>query len=306
MKLGTDFPIEWKEKSKKNTIALSDLLYGYVVEDLMFRIAKSSFANHLWLTNDKAIGEDAYKKVSKECISFLYMEQPKSFSRQIKEAGDRLDETLLREFLDELFAEDTKCIDSKICWNYSFDRAEETIRLQLNAHLMEMQVPVMVIIESELFQGQKPKKREFTFLFEERKTCEYFSYSRENVLTESLFEIMHKLELISDMEHYDTVNEILMTQSISGRHVLEDLKSMTEKSPKTVSMKRMEQITSYKEYGYMKKKWQQYCRNKKGREVSWEEVMDRLLTFLTPLWKALCEDEIFFDDWMPELGRFLS
>ena len=71
-------------------------------------------------------------------------------------------------------------------------------------------------------------------------------------------------------------------------------------------MKRMEQITSYKEYGYMKKKWMQYCRTRNGEVVSWEQLMDRLLIFLTPLWKALCEDEIFFDDWMPELGRFLS
>lgn len=306
MKLGTDFPIEWKEKSRKDNIALSDLLYGYVVEDLMIRITKSSFYNYLWLTNERALGEVAYKKVSKESISFLYMEHPKVFMKQTKEAGDHLDKELLEDFFKEIFSGDVKGIDERIVWSYSYEITDSMIRLGLQARLMEMQVPVNVSIESEVFHVQQPKKKELALLFEEKKTCTYFSYSKESVLTESLFEIIHKLELISNMEHYDVVNEILMTQSVSGRHVLEELKEMTEKSPKMISMKRMEQITSYKEYGYMKKKWMQYCRTRNGEVVSWEQLMDRLLIFLTPLWKALCEDEIFFDDWMPELGRFLS
>ena len=81
---------------------------------------------------------------------------------------------------------------------------------------------------------------------------------------------------------------------------------MTASSPKMISQKRIGQISSYKEYGYMKKRWQQYAKQQKKENQSWEDVLERLCAFLTPLWKALCEDEIFFDDWMPELGRFLS
>ena len=38
----------------------------------------------------------------------------------------------------------------------------------------------------------------------------------------------------------------------------------------------------------------------------WEEVMDRIVSFTEPLWDALCENTVFLDDWMPELGRFLG
>jgi hypothetical protein len=28
--------------------------------------------------------------------------------------------------------------------------------------------------------------------------------------------------------------------------------------------------------------------------------------FLRPVWNAMCRDEVFFGDWMPELERFLG
>ena len=117
---------------------------------------------------------------------------------------------------------------------------------------------------------------------------------------------MRKLELISDMEAYAEANEILKEYSISGRYILEEFTVMGEKEPKVVSLKRLEQISSYKKYGYMKKRWQQYERAHGKEKEDWEAVITRILSFLDPVWKALCENEIFFDDWMPELERFLG
>ena len=34
--------------------------------------------------------------------------------------------------------------------------------------------------------------------------------------------------------------------------------------------------------------------------------MKKFQSFMKPLWHAVCCDEIFFDDWMPELGRYLG
>lgn len=306
MKLGVSFPEQWKEKSKKDNIPLSDMLYGYIVEDLMLRISNSSFRDYLWLTNEKALGKTAYKKKSKESLEFLYIETPKHFAKQGIAAGDTLKKEVIDVLIQEIFSCDVKGIEKNSSWSYKQDEKETGILLSLNCTFLEMQVPVSIYIEPVQFQAQQPKKRTLQPLFEEKKVCEYLSYSKESVLSEALYEIISKMELISDMENYDIVNEILSTQSVSGRHIIEDFKTLAEKSPKVISMKRLEQISTYKEYGYMKKKWQQYCRKQEKEDVSWEVLMDRLIAFLAPLWKALCEDEIFFDDWMPELGRFLG
>jgi len=31
----------------------------------------------------------------------------------------------------------------------------------------------------------------------------------------------------------------------------------------------------------------------------------QILSFVNPIWDAVCRDEIFFGDWMPDLSRYL-
>lgn len=299
-----NFPEEWKEKSIKDEISISDILYGYAIEDLMKKIEKSSFKEYLWLTNDEALGEQAYKKKTKEKLEFLYVESGKrNFSKTVV-AGIAFEKKVLELLEKELFSNNKE--ETDISWECQTVEKEHGANLFLTCTYMDMHVPITVKIESIAQGAKRPKPRQMEFMFEKKKNCEYLSYSKESILSENLFEIMRKLELISDMEAYDIANETIKSQSISGRHIIEDFKNLGEKEPKVVTMKRLEQVLSYKDYGYMKKRWQQYARNKKINTDEWEEVMERLEKFLCPLWTALCKDEIFFDDWMPELGRFLG
>ena len=73
----------------------------------------------------------------------------------------------------------------------------------------------------------------------------------------------------------------------------------------SVNEKRLNQLKSYREYGYMRKRWIAACK-KQSIEAKWEDTLDTIVAFLEPIWNALCNNEIFFDDWMPELGRYLG
>lgn len=302
MKLGTKFPREWIEISEKEDILVSDILYGVAVEDLLRRIEGSSFYEYLWLTNEQAVGIDAYKKKSKDRIEFLYVESGKKNYLSRAVAGQAFDLDVLALLLEELFSE----TDAQTQWEYKVSDSENGKSLHLTYTYLEMQVPVSLYIRTSVVKTQKRKEKEMPYLLDNRKQCKYLCYSKESILAESLFEIMRKLELISDLEAYAEANQILKEYSISGRYILEEFYAMGEKEPKVKSLKRLEQIASYKNYGYMKKRWQQYERNHKSEKEDWEQVVDRILSFLGPVWKALCEDEIFFDDWMPELERFLG
>lgn len=302
MKLGKDFPDIWKEKSKESNIPLTDLLYGYAIEDLMSRIQKSSLYDYLWLTNEEALGESAYKRKNKTSLEYIYVTSEKKIFSERKVAGSDFCSELIEVFLKEIFGD----FATDVQWKCEKRESESGVQLFLTCTHMEMSVPVLVEIRKASLSSQKAKEKEVCKILEERTRYKYLSYSKEGILAESLFEIMRKLELISDMEAYDVVNEIIKTQPVSGRHVLEDFKAMGEREPKVVAKKRLEQLASYKNYGYMKKKWQQYARSRKEEADDWEELMERLLNFTGPLWNALCENEIFFDDWMPELGRFLG
>jgi len=117
---------------------------------------------------------------------------------------------------------------------------------------------------------------------------------------------MDKLELIGDMGSYYRVYQILRSQPLSGRYVLEELTVLTDNAPKVKTERRLEQIAGYRDYAYMRKRWEKYLRNHGQQSVPWAEVLELILEFLRPIWHSLCSNEIFFDDWMPELGRFLG
>lgn len=302
MKLGMTFPQKWKDKSEKDGILLSDILYGVAVEDLLKRLEKSTFHDYLWLANEEAVGEAAYKKKTKPRLEFIYVESGKKNYHQYAVAGQAFNQDVLFLLLEELFSkndEDTK-------WEYRIVESQVGILLRLTFYYLDMQAPLSIYIGTTVAGNLKPKQKELKFLLAEKKTFKYLCYSKESILAESLFEIMRKLELISDMRAYDEANQILKNYSVSGRYILEEFSTMSEKEPKVVAMKRLKQIASYRDYGYMKKRWQQYQRNRGGENEDWEQVVERILSFMSPVWKALCENEIFFDDWMPELGRFLG
>ena len=303
MKIGMDFPLEWKEKSKEKGISLSDLLYGVVIEDLFIRLESTSFYKFILLQNEQIIGEESYKSKTKERLEFFYLKSDKKISQERTVAGQGLSKEIVHLFFDELFSCER---GNEVIWDYEIEETARAFVIHLQAECLEMKVPVTVKIE-ELVQPPKVLKTiEVPRLLKAGKHFTYLCYSKENILSENIFEMMKKLELISDMGVYDSINNIIKDQSLSGLHIMEELQAHLEKEPKVLNIKRLEQIKAYKDYGYMRKRWQQYTKRHNAEAEEWEVVLSRILKFVEPVWNALCKNEIFFDDWMPELERFLG
>ena len=108
------------------------------------------------------------------------------------------------------------------------------------------------------------------------------------------------------MGAYDMVYAILCTEAVDGRHIRQMLSDACEREGIVPDKERGDVILSYRSYTYMRKRWEKYLRHQKRTEPSWESVMEVLDGFLPRIWRSICEDEVFFGDWMPGLGRFLD
>ena len=183
---------------------------------------------------------------------------------------------------------------------------EHGFQWNLMGEMDGMEVPLEVKLIPFEDRNCISEKGELSLFMEEKKTIVYRKYPSENLLADNLCQIMSQLELIDSMEAYETVDEILRTQSISGRRLVDELTDLTAKTPKILRLKRMQQLESYRDYTYMKKRWEKYAKATKRELPEWQDVMDRLVKFTEPVWRAVCKKEIFFDDWMPELERFLG
>lgn len=78
-------------------------------------------------------------------------------------------------------------------------------------------------------------------------------------------------------------------------------------------MERAEQIFSYRDYPYMKKRWEKFCRHSAiaGTEtLKWEKEMECFHHFLGDMWEAVCRDEVFLEtgcrNWRVSLGKAVA
>lgn len=292
-----------KKRSDELGIPFSDILWGYMIEDLMLRIYHSDYREILWLKTVPILGEAVYRAREQKRICFFYQESERPMPPDRLRPGQKLSAAMAQQLMVDIFGGENS---QKICWEGQVLEEEGCFLLSLEGTYQQMRVPFMLKLQSGREAKQIPGKREEELITVPGKKVCYLIYAPENQLSRELFTMMERLELVSDMGCYWRAYEILKTQPLSGRFVLEELETLTEKAPKVKTKKRFDQISEYRGYAYMRKRWEKYLRNQKKRQVAWEEALDLILAFTEPVWHCLCENEIFFDDWMPELGRFLG
>lgn len=149
-----------------------------------------------------------------------------------------------------------------------------------------------------------PEMSTFRFFDKNIDEIDVRLYPKENQAADYIMEILEKLELINEMEVYLYLYRFAKGTSLSARDVCVALsESEGDREPTWSSF---EKFASYKNNSYMKKKWKVFLRRHRIKEPTWEETMDLLVKFIEPLWASLTKGELFFGDWMPELGRYLE
>lgn len=133
----------------------------------------------------------------------------------------------------------------------------------------------------------------------------YYRFPTEEYLAQGFYEILDKLELLNDLSGYKEIYEILSKEAVEGRRVRDSFAKLLEKKKIPSLEKRLDTLKSYENYSYMKKKWKSEKKRHVEELPEWNQVITLLVTFFSPIFYAVIKDEIFFDDWMPQLGRYL-
>lgn len=310
MKVGVASDERLKEISAREGLAFADALKGFAMEDVLRRIYDSDFREFLWLRSSDRIGVTNYSSRSDAVLEFYYVPSDRYIPEHKLVAGQALSGDMEGFMRQQLFADASP---EGLQWSVEAcgKLQEELSQLQridwkLRGRYHDLDMDLAMHVQALDGRELHPQRMALPLLMEGNRPLTITVYAAENRLAVSFLEIMEKLELISDMKHYDVVNEILKSEVLGGRHIMEMLCGMTAAKPRILRRKRLEQLAGYRDYAYMRKRWEQYRRIHKLPEESWEEVMDRLLRFAEPIWTALCRNEVFLDDWMPGLSRFLN
>lgn len=301
MKVGVNEAAELKALSERLGLPFANLLWGYALEDLLLRIYSSAYREHLWLRSDRMLGEKAYRRGVETGPAFFYVESRRLPAPEKLVPGQTLTPALAEQMLREIFQIENR---QGIHWEGRALGEPGAVTLDMTACYMGMHVPMAAELRTLADSGQRPETRRFSTVAAAGKELTYLIYASESQVSHDLFEMMEKLELIGDMGAYYRVYQAFLSRPLSGRYLMEELTALAEEKPKVKTEKRMEQLAGYRDYAYMRRRWEQYV--KRRQDVTpWEDAVHLILTAVEPIWVSLCREEVFLGDWMPELGRYI-
>lgn len=299
-----------KKKSEELNISFPNLLAGYVLEEIMCYVAESEFSENLWLKANDAFHIGHYRREQYFRLDFVYYLEEKTLRTQKQIPGQRLSEELVERMLSSIFVREAF---NGIRWKYHVTWSEEEILAEVTAEFEEMKVPVEVSVSVLNIKGISAEDMEFEPLFHGGQKVTYKHFPLEVILMEQLIQVVQYMELLPDMSPYYVIYRIISKEIIDGRRMQEAIIELCRKKKIEFTKDRGEMLSDYQDYPYMRKRWEKYAKSLKkegpfssGDIPDWKELSKRVFRFFLPIWNATARDEIFFGDWMPELGRYLD
>lgn len=280
--------LQIKEKSEQLNIPFKNLLSAAVAEIIIELLANGKYCNELYLCNTGDFSPEIYKDL---CISNIYYEY-------VRKLDDKMAILYMRDILKEIMS---KAALEGFIVTGNVD--ENGISLKITVD--EMYIPLKLYFRRH--QGaHEPELLTLKLTAYENRVVDVLINPKENELVNHLGEIIEKLELINDMDHYYQVYEILTAYPVNGRKVKDMLLKLLQEKNIVIDSTRIKMLQGYGDYTYMKRKWKVELRKKKKSEPSWSDLNKCLMNFLNPIWDAMEKNIVFLGDWMPQIKRFLD
>lgn len=277
-----------KEKAEKLNIPFKNLLAAAVGEIIIELLADGNYCNELYLCNYNEFDTEVYKDL---CITNIYYEY-------VRQLDDKMAILYMRDILKEIISKAAK-------EGFAVEGSVGENGITLKVTVDEMYIPLHLYFKRHQASNE-PEKITLKLVAYENRTVDVLTNPKEEELSKHLFEIIEKLELINDMNHYYTVYDILTSNPVNGRKVKDRLQDLLNQKGIVIDNTRMDMLAGYGNYTYMKRKWKVELRQKKKSEPEWSDVNKCLVNFLRPIWEAMEKNMVFLGDWMPQLKRFLD
>ena len=277
-----------KEKSEQLNIPFKNLLSAAVCEIVIELLANGKYCNELYLCNSAEFKSDVYKDL---CISNIYYEY-------VRELDDKMAILYMRDILKEIMA---KGALEGMAVNGSVGETGISLKITVD----DMYIPINLYFKKH-GASHEPEKISLELIAYGNRKVDVLINPKEEELSKHLLEIIDKLELINNMDHYYDAYEILTSNPVNGRKVKDRLTELVKEKGIVIDDSRLNMLKSYSDYTYMKRKWKVELRQKKKSEPQWSDVNNCLMNFLSPIWDAMEKNMVFLGDWMPQLKRFLD
>lgn len=285
---------------KEGQISELYLIAGCGGRAILRGIAESPLRERLFIRNDKALQARNYQRNLMNRLVFF-------------SSAEGMEGTL--EELKALFPLEASFANQKTgvaeCLQVFLDgrQGQQEGNPQVLLEIRKKPYRIPVRLELMPYQGRSGYPQEETLAEEGaagRDVIAYCKFGNEEYLARSFYEVIDALEWLDDLLWYQEIYDILAQKAVNGRKVWECLHGLLEERPISFLRNRLNRVKGYEGYAPMETRWEALHENEPGGYPQWEEVIQLLGEFYTPIFEGILKDEIFFGDWMPQLKRYLD
>lgn len=275
-------------------------------EKILHDISKSSLKEKLFLKSDSLLNAERYQNILINQLIFFSPEEELAKTSLELENLFPLKEN--NAVLEEKSKEDSEKLQiflrKKQSQEWKNGKGNPHVLLEITDENYHIPFQIEIIPYRGHVGYSQEKELEETFLGKEKVV--YYMFPMEEYLSRCFYEILNNLELINDMSWYKEVYDILTNESMNGRKVWDSFRQVLLESPIPSIERRLDTIKSYEDYRYMKKKWKSQSKREKEVYPPWEQVIQLVGNFFTPVFEGVLNDEVFIGDWMPGILRYLD
>lgn len=288
--------VKLKDLSKEYDISFEKLLCGVAREELVKKFADSPFGEHIWLCEPKNLSIENYKIGMDRSLNYVYEANPRVTVDGTP--GAKLNDKLRGALLLSLIGGNRSGLD-RIEGKLGRDKI-----LYLNVYIEGKRVPFKVSIKP-VNPGINTKKTEMLTCLRSKEAFSYLISPPEIEVARNFYRIFRDLELISEIECFERIFNLITESPLDGKQVWNELNALAPSQLKISDVDYIKRLGSYKDNPEMKKKWNNYIKRQNKLTNDWKKVINALIIFIKPIWNAIENDDPFIGDWVPELGRFL-
>ena len=143
----------------------------------------------------------------------------------------------------------------------------------------------------------KPEKRKIPTQLENFTLPEISTYSLESIVSEKFDAMLERMELTSRMKDYYDIYYLAQTFDFEGRRLQEAIMQTLKTRSTNYDGNSFEEIKDFVNNEGMLIKWNQFINRTKLPEISFNDVIKLLDSFLSDIWNAIINDEEWSKNW---------
>lgn len=289
MDRGASVLAKLKAKSKQTGNSLQMHLQLFCQEEFLRRLALSKYVDNLVLKGGLFIYTlTKFESRATVDVDFLLRQLPNS-----------VDE--MKKIITEILAVDTGNDFVEFAAG-SFEeispqRKYTGVSCQIIGKIKNTKTPFSVDLGVGDIIVPKAEKRIIPVQLEDFTEPEIITYSLESTIAEKFDAILQRLEMTSRMKDFYDIYYLSKMFNFDGRKLQEAITETLQNRGTSYNKNSLRQITDFVNDSEMVAKWKRSLKAIKEPDLSFEEVVATIVSFLDPIWRGIVNEEEFFGEW---------